>query len=149
MFLNSFPEQMPRNPIPAISLATVHRATSTPSRRSCRQIFLYDTLAGGAGFSTELVTRASELFKRARKLLATSPNHDCDASCYRCLQSFRNRMEHGLLDRKLGIQLLEHALGGGYPAIHQKGPNALSTCWQATLPVSLVSIFLRPKRPTQ
>jgi ATP-dependent helicase YprA (DUF1998 family) len=80
------------------------------------EIFLYDTLAGGAGFSTELVTRAPELFKRARKLLATCPNHDCDASCYRCLQSFRNRMEHGLLDRKLGIQLLEHALDGGYPA---------------------------------
>lgn len=79
------------------------------------EIFLYDTLAGGAGFSTELVTRAPELFTRARKLLANCPNHDCDASCYRCLQSFRNRMEHGLLDRKLGIQLLEHALDGGYP----------------------------------
>lgn len=79
------------------------------------EIFLYDTLAGGAGFSTELVTRAPELFTRARKLLENCPNHDCDASCYRCLRSFRNRMEHGLLDRKLGIQLLEHALDGGYP----------------------------------
>ncbi len=78
------------------------------------EIFLYDTLAGGAGFSTELVTRAAELFERARKLLANCPNPSCDASCYRCLQSFRNRMEHALLDRKLGIQLLEHALHGGY-----------------------------------
>ena len=79
------------------------------------EIFLYDTLAGGAGFSAELVTRAPELFKRALGLLAKCPNPNCDASCYRCLQSFRNRMEHSLLDRKLGIQLLEHALHGGYP----------------------------------
>ncbi len=32
------------------------------------------------------------------------------------LQSFRNRMEHALLDRKLGIQFIEHVLHGGYPA---------------------------------
>lgn len=78
------------------------------------EVFLYDTLAGGAGFSTELVSRAPELFARARKLLANCPE-GCDASCYRCLQSFRNRMEHALLDRKLGMQLLEHTLHGGYP----------------------------------
>ncbi len=78
------------------------------------EIFLYDTLAGGAGFATQLVPRAVELFVHARKLLNTCPEN-CDASCYRCLQSFRNRMEHGLLDRQLGIQFLDHALNGGYP----------------------------------
>jgi ATP-dependent helicase YprA (DUF1998 family) len=78
------------------------------------EVFLYDTLAGGAGFSTELVSRASELFNRARDLLANCPEN-CDSSCYRCLQSFRNRMDHRLLDRKLGVQLIEHALHGGYP----------------------------------
>lgn len=79
------------------------------------EIFLYDTLAGGAGFSTQLASRAKELFEHARKLLADCPEQ-CDASCYRCLQSFRNRMEHALLDRQLGIQFLEHTLNGGYPA---------------------------------
>lgn len=79
------------------------------------EIFLYDTLAGGAGFSTELVARAPQLFEQARLLLASCPEQ-CDASCYRCLQSFRNRMEHALLDRKLGIQFIEHVLNGGYPA---------------------------------
>lgn len=78
------------------------------------EIFLYDTLAGGAGFSTELVGRSDELFKRARDILAHCPEQ-CDTSCYRCLQSFRNRMDHRLLDRKLGVQLIEHALNGGYP----------------------------------
>lgn len=78
------------------------------------EIFLYDTLAGGAGFSSELVAKAPALFKRARDLLANCPEK-CDSSCYRCLQSFRNRLDHRLLDRQLGIQLLEHSLNGGYP----------------------------------
>lgn len=89
------------------------------------EIFLYDTLAGGAGFSTELVARAPELFERARSLLASCPEH-CDASCYRCLQSFRNRMDHALLDRKLGIQFIEHVLHGGYPAYpHERAERSL------------------------
>ena len=78
------------------------------------EVFLYDTLAGGAGFSSLLVHRAKELFDRAKEILSSCPGK-CDSSCYRCLQSFRNRMEHGLLDRKLGIQLIEHALYGDYP----------------------------------
>ena len=40
---------------------------------------------------------------------------NCDTSCYRCLRSYRNKIEHRLLDRKLGEQLLRHALFGGYP----------------------------------
>lgn len=79
------------------------------------EVFLYDTLAGGAGFSTQLVDRGPALFKEAMRILTTCPDA-CDASCYRCLRSFRNKLEHGLLDRQLGAQFLEHAMRGGYPA---------------------------------
>ncbi len=79
------------------------------------EIFLYDTLAGGAGFSREVVDRAPEVFNRALELLDECPE-GCDGSCYRCLRSFRNRMEHSKLDRQLGTQFLRHALYGGYPA---------------------------------
>lgn len=79
------------------------------------EIFLYDTLAGGAGFSREVVDRAHEVFECALQLLETCPE-GCDGSCYRCLRSFRNRMEHSKLDRQLGTQFLRHALYGGYPA---------------------------------
>lgn len=78
------------------------------------EIFLYDTLAGGAGFSNQVVDRASEVFERALELLGACPE-GCDGSCYRCLRSFRNRMEHAKLDRHLGIQFLQHTLNGGYP----------------------------------
>src|SRR5205085_2791294 len=39
--------------------------------------------------------------KEALKILEKCPAH-CDTSCYRCPRSFRNKIEHGLLDRKLG-----------------------------------------------
>jgi hypothetical protein len=77
------------------------------------EIFVYDTLAGGAGFSPQLAHRGTELFEEALRILEVCPA-SCDSSCYRCLRSFRNNIEHRLLDRKLGEQFLRHALYGGY-----------------------------------
>jgi ATP-dependent helicase YprA (DUF1998 family) len=82
------------------------------------EVFIYDTLAGGAGFSPQLVGYGQELFDEALEILTDCPE-GCDASCYRCLRSFRNKLDHRLLDRKLGEQLLRHALNGGYPAYPQ------------------------------
>lgn len=70
------------------------------------EIFLYDTLPGGAGFAGQLAGRGIELFQEALTLLKTCPEN-CDASCYRCLRSFKNKFEHGLLDRHVGAELLE------------------------------------------
>jgi hypothetical protein len=78
------------------------------------EVFLYDTLAGGAGFSPQMVPRSKELFETALKILDECPEQ-CDASCYRCLRSFRNKLDHALLDRYVGAQLLRHVLEGGLP----------------------------------
>jgi ATP-dependent helicase YprA (DUF1998 family) len=78
------------------------------------EVFLYDTLAGGAGFSPQLVSRGIELFETALAILEECPEV-CDASCYRCVRSFRNRIDHALLDRHVGAQLLRHILTGGLP----------------------------------
>ena len=56
------------------------------------EIFLYDTLAGGAGFSSQLVTRGTELLQTALQLMKACPE-DCDASCCRCLRGFKNKFE--------------------------------------------------------
>ena len=82
------------------------------------EVFIYDTLSGGAGFSPQLVRYGQELFEEALRILADCAER-CDASCYRCLRSFRNKLDHRLLDRKLGEQFLRHALHGGYPAYPQ------------------------------
>jgi MrfA Zn-binding domain len=79
------------------------------------EVFLYDTLAGGAGFSPQMASRGSELFCKALEILEECPDQ-CDASCYRCLRNFRNRLDHNLLDRKLGAQVLRQVMTGVTPA---------------------------------
>lgn len=83
------------------------------------EIFLYDTLPGGAGFASQLPERGLELFQRALTLVKTCPE-DCDASCYRCLRSFKNKFEHSLLDRHVGVELLEYLLNGEAPGFNAK-----------------------------
>lgn len=78
------------------------------------EVFLYDTLAGGAGFSPQMASRGGELFCKALDIMEQCPA-DCDASCYRCLRSFRNRLDHNLLDRKLGAQVLRQVMTGVTP----------------------------------
>jgi ATP-dependent helicase YprA (DUF1998 family) len=81
------------------------------------EIFLYDTLPGGAGFASQLVGCGNALFQRALKLMHTCPEN-CDASCYRCLRSFKNKIEHLLLDRHVGAALLDYLLTGHLPEFH-------------------------------
>lgn len=83
------------------------------------EIFLYDTLPGGAGFASQLVDRGAELFQRALKLVKTCPEN-CDASCYRCLRSFKNQFEHRLLDRHVAAELLEYLITGMLPEFDEE-----------------------------
>jgi hypothetical protein len=86
------------------------------------EIFIYDTLPGGAGFSTQLAERGRQLFEAALNIM-TDCAGGCDASCYRCLRSFRNKFEHGQIDRFVGAQLLRHVLEGGIPEYDQARVN--------------------------
>ena len=76
------------------------------------EIYIYDTLAGGAGFSRRVEQLGDGLFERALELLIRCPE-GCDRSCYRCLRSYKNKFEHDLLDRHLGATLLRYMLNGG------------------------------------
>lgn len=83
------------------------------------EIYLYDTLAGGAGFTRRAGELGLSLFRNALTLLESCPA-DCDRSCYRCLRSFKNRFEHGLLDRHLGATLLRYLLDGTEPEVSKR-----------------------------
>jgi ATP-dependent helicase YprA (DUF1998 family) len=83
------------------------------------EIFLYDTLPGGAGFAPQIACRGLELFERALYLLKNCPE-ECDGSCYRCLRSFKNRLDHRLLDRHVGVELLEYLLSGEPPGFNEQ-----------------------------
>jgi ATP-dependent helicase YprA (DUF1998 family) len=89
------------------------RPALTPLGKSGSQaeIYLYDTLPGGAGFVGQAGELHLPLFEKALSLLAECPEN-CDRSCYRCLRSYKNKFEHDLLDRHLGAAMLRHLLTG-------------------------------------
>ena len=74
------------------------------------EIYLYDTLAGGAGFAQSVGKLGVDLYETALKILSDCPGR-CDRSCYRCLRSYQNKLDHMDLDRHLGASLLRYLLG--------------------------------------
>lgn len=78
------------------------------------EIYLYDTLAGGAGFTRQIYNYGLSIFEDTLKRLENCPA-GCDESCYKCLRSFRNRFEHAQLDRRLGASVLRYLLYGEAP----------------------------------
>jgi Domain of unknown function (DUF1998) len=78
------------------------------------EIYLYDTLPGGAGFSEQAGNMGMELLRRALDVLSNCPAN-CDRSCYRCLRSYKNKFEHELIDRHVGAALLRYLLDGTVP----------------------------------
>ena len=99
--------------IEASELQAEYRPALTPAGHHGleAEIYLYDTLAGGAGFTRRVSGFGLAIFEEALERLEDCPA-DCDESCYRCLRSFRNRFEHGLLDRQVGASLLRYLLDG-------------------------------------
>jgi hypothetical protein len=80
------------------------------------EIYLYDTLPGGAGFVRRVGELGIEVFQAALGNLEQCPEN-CDRSCYRCLRSYKNKFEHDLLDRHLGASLLRFLIDGAYPKL--------------------------------
>lgn len=80
------------------------------------EVYLYDTLPGGAGYARRAGVIGRALFEGALRLLEGCPA-DCDSSCYRCLRSFKNQYEHDQLDRHMGASLLRYLLLGEAPTV--------------------------------
>ncbi len=51
-------------------------------------IFLFDSLSSGAGYSSEIANRVNELLNRTNEILR---NCKCDSSCHECLNHFWNQ----------------------------------------------------------
>jgi hypothetical protein len=80
------------------------------------EIYIYDTLPGGAGFAKRVGDIGLPIFEDALTLLEVCPDN-CDRSCYRCLRSYKNKFEHDLLDRHLGASLLRFVLNNAAPTL--------------------------------
>jgi ATP-dependent helicase YprA (DUF1998 family) len=75
-------------------------------------IFVYDTLSGGAGYAIEASKTFVSVFEEAIDLMATCT---CSASCEKCLRHYGNRFHHPNLDRFLGLDLAHYVLEGKIP----------------------------------
>jgi len=102
----------------ASELQAEYRPALTAAGRDGREaeIYLYDTLPGGAGFAQRVGRLGLPVFEEALRILEACPEN-CDRSCYRCLRSYKNKFEHDLLDRHLGSSLLRCVLTGAPPVL--------------------------------
>jgi hypothetical protein len=74
------------------------------------EIFMYDSLNGGAGFARQTGDVLERVLDTAEVILG---NCSCGSSCYKCLRSFKNRFEHSKLNRHIGRELLAYLRRGG------------------------------------
>lgn len=102
----------------ANELQAEYRPALTAAGRDGREaeIYLYDTLPGGAGFAHRVGRLGLVVFEDALRILEWCPEN-CDRSCYRCLRSYKNKFEHDLLDRHVGASLLRFVLHGTPPTL--------------------------------
>jgi hypothetical protein len=76
-------------------------------------IFVYDTLSGGAGYATEAGEVFEAVFARVEALLS---NCTCSTSCDKCLRHYGNRLHHESLDRFLAGDLAKFIRAGNIPS---------------------------------
>lgn len=79
-------------------------------------VYLYDTSAGGAGYSEMAGKYINDILLSTIEFLENCPAR-CDRSCQNCLRHFHNQHIQDRLDRFLGAQLLKYVLYGDVPAM--------------------------------
>jgi hypothetical protein len=83
------------------------------------EVYMFDTLAGGAGYSARAGESMDELLRKYVVEVLSCDDEvgaGCDRSCYRCLRHYHNQVYHTRLDRRLARDLLSHLLDGKRPA---------------------------------
>lgn len=76
------------------------------------EMFFYDNLASGAGYSSLIGSILEEVLDKTRSILKDC---ECSRSCKNCLDNYWNQNYHQFFDRKLGLQLLDFAQRGIIP----------------------------------
>ena len=72
-------------------------------------IYLYDSLSSGAGYSVSIASQINDLLGDVKRLLTEC---DCESACTKCLKHFRNQMIQSKLDRFAALELLRYGETG-------------------------------------
>jgi hypothetical protein len=102
--------------------------------RVLAEVFLYDTLPGGAGYARDVEANREPILRRALEISQTCASPDCVGACYHCLLDYSNQRLHPLLDRALAEGLLRFVLDGTVPELWaHNGARILATCLRGVL----------------
>lgn len=101
------------------------------------EMFFYDNLTSGAGYSSLIGSILDKVLDRARNILTEC---ECSRSCKNCLDNYWNQRHHQLFDRKLGLQLLDYAQ-------FAKLPDGYSTDEQNTFLAPLQKLIFEDEIP--
>ena len=132
---------------------TISNNLHTPSGEA----FLCDQLENGAGYCRFLgqPEKFSRLFLHAdpenpesiaAKWLEASHVAECDTSCNFCLRDYGNLMYHGLLDWRLGLDMVRIAEGQGQIDLQHlwgRSTNPWQTVLQSSIPMTLSKLGYR------
>lgn len=69
-------------------------------------VYLFDNLSSGAGYSSAVADMPIKLFDEIRKTLIECKNN-CDTACQDCLKHFWNQQKQMYLNRNMGLWLLD------------------------------------------
>jgi ATP-dependent helicase YprA (DUF1998 family) len=69
-----------------------------------RELILFDTAPGGAGYVRPVVEQIERVFKRAEEVIAACR---CGDSCYACLRTYHNQSFHKRLNRQFVLEGLQ------------------------------------------
>jgi hypothetical protein len=89
-----------------------HRLGTVAGGNAVLDVYVYDTLTGGAGYSRLVGRNFPRIFDATMKRLLAC---DCATSCTKCLQTYANRMSQSLLDRHLALDLARYVRDGVAP----------------------------------
>jgi ATP-dependent helicase YprA (DUF1998 family) len=103
------------------------------------EMFFYDNLTSGAGYSSLIGSILDKVLERARIILSEC---ECSRTCKNCLDNFWNQRNHQLFDRHLGLQFLNYAQFGKLPDNYDSGE-------QQALLIPLQKLILEDRDTTQ
>lgn len=72
-------------------------------------VYLYDSLSSGAGYSVSVAENIEKLLTNVEILLTSC---DCSGACQKCLKHYRNQNVQGQLDRHAALDLLKWGIYG-------------------------------------
>ncbi|MFA5312228.1 MAG: DEAD/DEAH box helicase [Methanomassiliicoccales archaeon] len=73
-------------------------------------VLLYDPMPGGSGLIDQIIDSWQDILKAGINAMNHCPG-SCLKSCYSCMKTYRNMVNHEILDRKVAVDMMNSYLG--------------------------------------